>query len=76
MTHNYVYCMIHETKYSFLFMEYLNLTENINNIKEENKNDTLKYEGRNLQKKNSEIRTTNVTTKIITPITARPHHTL
>ena len=76
MTYNCVYCIKHETKYNFLFMKYLNLTENINSIKEENKNYTLKYEGRNLQKKNSEIRTTNVTTKIITPITARPHHTM
>ena len=36
--------MKHETNYNFLFMEYLNLTENINSIKEENKIDTWKYE--------------------------------
>ena len=50
--------------YKFLFMEYVNLTKVINNIrktelKEENKIDSWKYEGRNLQKNepNSEIRT-------------------
>ena len=72
MTHNCVYCIKHETKYNFLFMEYLNLTENIKNIKKENKNDTWKYKGSNLQKKKkksySEIRTTDVTTKNTKPL--------
>ena len=41
-------------KYNFLFMEYVNLTKNINNIKKAetkrgDRNETWKYEGRNLQ---------------------------
>ena len=32
MTHNFVNCIKHEM-YNFLFMEYVNLTEIINNIK-------------------------------------------
>ena len=44
LTHNFVNYIKHKTKYNFLFMEYVNLTENITNIrkklKEENKNDT------------------------------------
>ena len=61
LTHNFVNCIKHETKYNFLFMEYVNLTKIINNIrkkklKEENKKDTWKHEGRNLQKKNPTAR--------------------
>ena len=42
MTHNFVNCIKHEMEHNFLFMEYVNLTEIINNIrktetKEENK---------------------------------------
>ena len=33
MTHNFVNCIKHETKYNFVFMEYVNLTEIINNIR-------------------------------------------
>ena len=34
MTHNFVNCKKHETKYNFLFMEYVNLTKIIiNNIR-------------------------------------------
>ena len=29
----FVNCIRHETKYNFLFMEYVNVTENINNIR-------------------------------------------
>ena len=78
LTRNFVNCIKHETKYNFLFMEYVHLTKNINNIKKEetkreDKNETCKYEGRNLQKKkkkksNSEIRTTDVTTKNTKPL--------
>ena len=31
--HNFVNCIKHEMKYTFLFMEYVNLTEIINNIR-------------------------------------------
>ena len=52
MTYSFVNCIKHETKCNFLFMENVNLTDNINNItKAESKggeqNDTWKYEGRN-----------------------------
>ena len=33
LTHNFVNHMKHETKYNFLFMEYVNLTKIINNIR-------------------------------------------
>ena len=33
LTHNFVNCIKHETKYKFLFMEYVNLTKIINNIR-------------------------------------------
>ena len=33
MIHNFINCIKHETKYNFLFMEYVNLTEIINNIR-------------------------------------------
>ena len=33
LTHNFVNCIKHEMKYNFLFMEYVNLTEIINNIR-------------------------------------------
>ena len=33
MTHNFVNCIKHEMKYNFLFMEHVNLTEIINNIR-------------------------------------------
>ena len=33
LTHNFVNCIKDETKYNFLFMEYVNLTKIINNIR-------------------------------------------
>ena len=33
LTHNFVNCVKHETKYNFLFMEYINLTKIINDIR-------------------------------------------
>ena len=33
LTHNFVNCIKHETKYNFVFMEYVNLTKIINNIR-------------------------------------------
>ena len=62
-------------------MEYVNLTEIINNIR---KTETKRGEKKILEnmdeiykkKSNSEIRTTDVTTKNTMPITARLHHTL
>ena len=41
----------------------------------ENMKDEI-YKKKKKKKPNSEIRTTDVTTKNITPITARPHYTL
>ena len=83
MTHNFVNCIKHETKYNFLFMEYVNLTKIINNIrKTQNKRGEQKLYFKTWRTKftkkkiSSEIRTTDVTTKTTTPITARPHHTL
>ena len=32
-THNFLNCIKHEMKYNFLFMEYVNITEIINNIR-------------------------------------------
>ena len=51
----FVYCIKHETKYNFLFMEYVNLTKIINNIrktetKRGEQKDTWKHEGRYLKK--------------------------
>ena len=84
LTHNFVNCIKHETKNNFLFMEYVNLTKNINNIrKTETKRGEQKWhlkirrtKSTNKKKSNSEIRTTDVTTKRTTHITARSHQTL
>ena len=45
-------------------------------IPENMKDEIYKKKKKKKKKSNSEIRTTDVTTKNTTPITARPHHTL
>ena len=71
-------------KYNFLFMEYVNLTKIINNIrKTETKRGEQKILLENMKeeikkKKNPTARSEPLMSplKNTTPITARPHHTL
>ena len=60
-------------KYNFLFMEYVNLTEIINNIrktetKRGEQKDTWKHERRNLQKKNMYIYPTARSEPLMSPL--------
>ena len=52
MTHNFVNCIKHETKYNFIFMEYNKIINNIRKIetKRGEQNYTWKHEGRNKKK--------------------------
>ena len=57
MTHTFVNCIKHEMKYNFLFMEYVNLTEIINNVrktetKRGEQKDTWKHGRSKFTKKN------------------------